>query len=130
MKKSLVLISALVLLTSAEITETNKISDYTATYYHSKFNGRKTASGEIYKPNKLTCASNNYELGTHVIVTNTQNGKSVMVKVNDRMAIRYSDRIDLSPQAFKKIASLHTGKVPVKVEIVNPQTIENDDRKL
>ena len=53
----------------------------TASYYADKFNGRKTASGEIFSNDGMTCASNRYELGTYVEVTNVKTGESITCKV-------------------------------------------------
>ncbi|MBK7690624.1 MAG: hypothetical protein IPJ31_05740 [Bacteroidetes bacterium] len=62
-----------------------------ASYYHSKFEGRKTSTGEIFSNRKLTAANNFLKLGTKVRVTNLLNGKSVIVKINDRMNKKTSD---------------------------------------
>jgi rare lipoprotein A len=94
-----------------------------ATFYSQKFNGRRTASGEKYWDYLPTAASNFFKLGTRLLVTNKRNGKSIEVVVNDRMASRYNKhRLDLSKSAYKNIASINTGVVPVEIEI-----IENDD---
>ncbi|MBK7629763.1 MAG: septal ring lytic transglycosylase RlpA family protein [Ignavibacteriales bacterium] len=57
----------------------------TASYYADEFNGSKTANGEIYYMNALTAAHPTYPFNTELRVTNLQNGKSVEVRVNDRM---------------------------------------------
>lgn len=90
-----------------------------ASYYHSKFNGRKTATGDTYWDHLKTAASNVYKLGTQLLVTNLSTGKSVKVVVNDRMATHIKDRVDLSRSAFEKIASVGHGIVPVRVEVLN-----------
>ena len=56
-----------------------------ASYYADKFNGRETASGEIYSHTKSTAACNVLPLGTWIRVTNLRNGKSVILKINDRL---------------------------------------------
>lgn len=87
-----------------------------ATYYSDKFHGRKTASGERYNQNALTCASNQYKLGTRLKVTNKANGKSVVCRVNDRGGFgKYGTTLDLSKGAFKKIAPLSKGKIKVTI---------------
>ncbi len=88
-----------------------------ASYYHDKYQGRKTASGEIFSQNKYTCASNKYRLGTRLKVTNPKNGKSVIVLVNDTGQL-YGRTIDLSKSAFKKIANLKQGIVKVKIQVL------------
>jgi len=85
-----------------------------ASYYHNKFQGRKTASGELYDKHKLTAASNQYKLGDSVRVTNTKNGKSVNVTVNDRMA-NNGRLIDLSRSAADSLGFIKDGLVVVKV---------------
>ncbi len=87
-----------------------------ASYYHKKFHGRKTSSGERFDMNLLTCASRTYKLGTYLEVTNPKTKKSVVVKVNDRGPINYN-HIDLSPAAFKQIANLDAGIINIHVEI-------------
>lgn len=87
-----------------------------ATYYSDKFHGSKTANGERYNQNALTCASNQYKLGTRLKVTNIANGKSVVCRVNDRGGFgKYGTTLDLSKGAFKKIASLSQGKIKVTI---------------
>ncbi|MCU0404883.1 MAG: septal ring lytic transglycosylase RlpA family protein [Chitinophagaceae bacterium] len=88
----------------------------TASYYHNSFSGRKTASGEIFSQQKLTCASNQYPLGTWLRVTNLRNGKSVVVKVNDRMHPRMNRVVDLSKMAAEEIGMINSGIAKVEVE--------------
>lgn len=87
-----------------------------ASYYHQKYHGRQCADRSTFSQHKLTAASNNYKLGDSVRVTNVKNGKSVDVKITDRMAPKYKTRIDLSKKAFSRIASLESGIVDVKTE--------------
>ena len=89
-----------------------------ASYYSDKFNGRKTASGEIFSQKKLTAACNKLPLGTKIKVTNIQNGKSVIVKVNDRLHPKMKRIVDLSKAAAKKIGLTTAGVTRVKVEVV------------
>lgn len=90
-----------------------------ASYYGSKFHGRKTASGERFDQNKLTCAHGSLPFGCRLRVTNLRNNKSVEVKVNDRGAFHKYDRIvDLSKAAAKKIGMLHSGVAEVKIEVL------------
>ncbi|HQW45993.1 MAG: septal ring lytic transglycosylase RlpA family protein [Bacteroidetes bacterium] len=89
-----------------------------ASYYHSKFEGRKTASGEIFCHKKLTAASNHYKLGEWVKVTNVENGKSVYVLINDRMAKNSSRLIDLTQCAANNLCFMGKGLCKVNVERV------------
>ncbi|HMR84183.1 MAG TPA: septal ring lytic transglycosylase RlpA family protein, partial [Niabella sp.] len=97
-----------------------------ASFYHSKFNGRKTATGDIYRDYLLTAASNIYKLGTRLLVTNKHTGKSVQVVVNDRMAPGIKNRVDLSKSAFQKIAHTDRGVVPVEVKILEGKNEEGN----
>ncbi len=89
-----------------------------ASWYGKKFNGRPTASGEIFDMYKLTAAHKKLPFGTRVRVTNLKNGKSVVVKVNDRGPFVRGRIIDLSYAAAKKIKMINDGVVKVRVEIV------------
>jgi len=89
-----------------------------ASYYSDKFNGRKTASGEIFNQKKLTAACNKLPLGTRIKVTNLQNGDSVIVKVNDRLHPKMERVVDLSKAAAKKIGLITAGVTRVKVEVI------------
>ena len=91
---------------------------FIATFYGGIFHGRLTASGEKFDKNKFTCASNYYKIGTMLEVTNIANGKSVVVKVNDRGGFK-GMKLDLSEGAFKRIANLKQGVLKVKVEKFN-----------
>ncbi|WP_308992515.1 septal ring lytic transglycosylase RlpA family protein [Mariniflexile litorale] len=75
-----------------------------ASYYHDKFNGRKTASGEKFDNNLYTAAHKTLKFGTKIKVTNTVNGESVIVTVNDRGPFVKNREIDLSKKAFMEIA--------------------------
>ncbi len=93
-----------------------------ATYYHNKFHGRKTASGERYNKKKYTAAVRMNKIkvpfGTIVEVKNLQNGKTVRVKVNDKMPPRSSAIIDLSRKAAKDIGLIEMGRAKVEVRVV------------
>ena len=90
-----------------------------ASYYHDKFNGRKTASGEIFHNTKLTAANRTLPFGTKLKVTNLRTGKSVIVKVNDRGPFHSSRALDLSKAAFDEIGNVARGTMPVEYEIVD-----------
>jgi len=94
-----------------------------ATYYHDKFNGRKTSSGERFNNNNYTAAHMKLPFGTMVRVTNEANGKYVDVKVNDRGPFSKKLEIDLTKKAFMEIASnKNSGTFKVKIEIIEPQS--------
>ena len=87
-----------------------------ASWYGEKFHGRKTANGDIFSQKKMTCASNHYPLGTWLRITNTRNGKTVIVQVNDRMHPKMKRVVDLSKAAAIEIGIDKSGVGKVKVE--------------
>ncbi len=95
-----------------------KIQYGTASFYAGKFQGRKTAIGELYDQNKMTCAHNSLPLGTWVKVTNLRNGKSVVVRVTDRLHHRNKRLVDLSRAAAAKLGYLKRGLTRVKLEVL------------
>ncbi len=93
-----------------------------ASFYADKYQGRATASGELFNQNTPTAAHKTLPFGTWVNVTNRQNGKHVTVKINDRGPFTKGRIIDLSKSAFKAIANPRLGVVDVVVEEVIPST--------
>lgn len=89
-----------------------------ASYYHDKFEGRKTASGEPFRNSELTAAHKKLPFGTRVKVTNPENGKSVVVRINDRGPFSKSRVLDLSRAAFSKIGDIRKGIISVEYEIL------------
>lgn len=90
-----------------------------ASYYHDKFNGRKTASGKRFDNNKLTAAHKKLPFGTKLKVTNELNKKYVIVEITDRGPFVNGREIDLSKKAFMDIASnKNSGALNVKIEII------------
>lgn len=89
-----------------------------ASYYADKFHGRTTANGEKYDKTKLTAAHKTLAFGTKVEVTNTKNGKKVIVRINDRMPKTNFREIDLSRAAAQAIGMIQDGIVDVTVRIL------------
>ncbi|HEU5055101.1 MAG TPA: septal ring lytic transglycosylase RlpA family protein [Kofleriaceae bacterium] len=91
-----------------------------ATYYGDKFHGRKTASGERFSQHKMTAAHRSLPFGTMVRVTNLSNGKSVVVRINDRGPWGRDRRriIDLSKRAARALDFMRAGWTRVKVEVL------------
>lgn len=86
-----------------------------ASWYGPGFHGRRTASGEIYNMYKLTAAHKTLPFGTYVRVINLKNGKSVIVKINDRGPFVSGRIVDLSYAAAREIGMLKTGTASVKL---------------
>lgn len=89
-----------------------------ASYYADSFQGRPTASGQPYDRNKFTCAHRTLPFGTRVQVTRTDNGKSVVVTVNDRGPHKKGRIVDLSYAAANQIGLVRDGIAPVGIEVV------------
>ena len=96
----------------------------TASYYSNSFNGKKTANGEIYSHKKMTAACNVLPLGTWIRVTNLRNGKSVVVKTNDRLHTRMKRVVDLSREAADKLDFVKSGLTRVRVEVIGKKKPE------
>lgn len=93
-----------------------------ASYYATKFNGRRTASGKRFDNNGYTAAHKKLPFGTMVRVTNEANGKSVIVEITDRGPFSKVREIDLSRKAFMDIVSnKNSGMVFVTLEVVEPK---------
>lgn len=90
-----------------------------ASYYADKFVGRTTASGAIYKHNKLTAAHKTLSFGSKVKVTNLSNNKSVIVVVNDRGPFVKGRIIDLSKSAAQKLGFTEKGLTKVRIKVLN-----------
>ncbi|HZI89713.1 MAG TPA: septal ring lytic transglycosylase RlpA family protein [Candidatus Polarisedimenticolia bacterium] len=87
-----------------------------ASFYHSWFDGRKTASGAIFDSQLLTAAHRTFEFGTRVRVTNLVNLKSVIVTINDRGPFVKGRVIDLSRRAATALGFVRDGVTRVKIE--------------
>ncbi len=91
-----------------------------ASWYGGKFHGRRTANGEIYNKFSYTAAHKKLPFGTIVRVTNTENGESVNVRINDRGPYHGNRVIDLSRAAATEIDMLGTGTEKVRIEFCDP----------
>lgn len=96
-----------------------------ASWYGKKFHGRKTASGEIYDMFKLSAAHRTLPIPSYVRVTNISNGKTLMVRVNDRGPFGRDRIIDLSYAAAKQLDIVRQGSAQVAIALIDPsQTSE------
>lgn len=92
-----------------------------SSFYSKNLNGTKTSTGERFYNNKYTAACNLFKLNTIVRVTNLQNGKTVLVRINDRMhpnMLKKGRVIDLSQSAAKQLVFRSKGLVKVTVEAI------------
>lgn len=89
-----------------------------ASYYASKFHGRRTASGELFDNGALTAAHRTLPFGTLVRVTNPRTGQSVIVRINDRGPFTKGRTIDLSRAAAEEIGIVRAGHGTVELELI------------
>lgn len=90
-----------------------------ASWYGPGFHGNRTANGEVYNQNRLTAAHKSLPFGTKVRVTNTRNGRSVVVRINDRGPFIGGRIIDLSAAAARRVGVMQSGVAPVRIEILD-----------
>jgi len=95
----------------------------TASWYGRYFHGRPTASGEPYDMFRLTAAHRTLPLGTWVKVTNLKNGRSVIVRINDRGPVPKSRIIDLSFEAATLLDVRARGLQEVRLDVVKPEVV-------
>jgi rare lipoprotein A len=108
----------------AERRETRFVQYGIASWYGPDFHGKPTSSGEIYDMYQLTCAHQTLPLGTAVIVTNLENGRSLELRVNDRGPFVKDRIIDLTYSAARLLGIYEKGTATVKVEALGPVVIE------
>ncbi|MEK6451996.1 MULTISPECIES: septal ring lytic transglycosylase RlpA family protein [unclassified Myroides] len=101
-----------------EVEEVELVSDDTqASYYHDKFTGRKTASGQVFDNSKYTAAHKTLPFGTKVKVTNLKNKRFVILTITDRGPFVKGRGIDISKKAFHDLTDNHArGVLDVKIE--------------
>ncbi len=95
-----------------------------ASWYGRRFHGNKTATGEIYDMFGLSAAHPTLPLPSYARVTNTQNGRQVIVRVNDRGPFLRNRIMDLSYAAALKLGYVEQGVAPVEVEVIIPNDVE------
>jgi rare lipoprotein A len=105
--------------TKIEKRESKEVQFGVASWYGGEFHGRSTSSGEVYDMYQLTCAHNTLPLGTIVMVTNLENGRSLELKVNDRGPFVKERIIDVSYAAAQMLGMWEKGTTPVKVEVLS-----------
>jgi rare lipoprotein A len=101
-----------------------------ASWYGQDFHGRRTANGEIFGAYYLTAASPVLPIPSYARVTNLENGRSIMVRINDRGPYLQGRIIDLSYQAAEALGYRHNGSAAVEVRYVGPAPLNGDDNKM
>lgn len=110
-------IKKIVKTTAVNSSESN-YNSVIASFYGEYFHGKTTANGETYDMNALTAAHKTLPLGTIAKVTNLENNKSVVVRINDRGPYIEGREIDLSKGSFSKIGNIEQGLLNVAIEII------------
>lgn len=118
MNKKLFLFISLILLLPVFTFASVYSNDSIVSYYAEDFHGKKTSCGEIYNMYDMTCASKELPFDTKLKVTNLANGKSVIVRVNDRGPFVPDRALDLSKAAAVKLDMIKSGTAHVKIEII------------
>ena len=101
-----------------------------ASWYGSDFHGRRTANGEIFSANAITGAHPTLPLPSYVRVTNADNGRSIVVRVNDRGPYMPGRIMDLSHRAAEMLGYVNNGHANVNVEYVGKAPLEGDDTRM
>lgn len=91
-----------------------------ASWYGKRYHGQKTSSGEVYDMYQMTAAHPTLPIPSYARVTSTKNGKSVVVRINDRGPFRSGRVIDLSYVAAYKLGYIQAGETMVEVESIVP----------
>jgi rare lipoprotein A len=91
-----------------------------ASFYGRELAGHPTANGERFDPTQMTCAHRTFPFDTRLRVTNLANGKTVIVRVNDRGPFTKKRLIDLSEAAARELGMLTSGTARVRIEVVPP----------
>lgn len=99
-----------------------------ASWYGADFHGRRTANGEIYDMNALTAAHTTLPLPSYAYVTNLANGRTVLVRINDRGPYAHDRIIDLSRQTARALGSETGGLTTVRVRYAGRAPLNGDDR--
>ncbi|MBN2886120.1 MAG: septal ring lytic transglycosylase RlpA family protein [Chromatiaceae bacterium] len=101
-----------------------------ASWYGKDFHGRRTSSGEPYDMYAMTAAHKTLPLPTYARVTNLDNGRSVVVRINDRGPFHHGRVIDLSYAAATKLGVVRQGTAPVEVRAIDPRRSNEDETNL
>ena len=112
----LLIVTGVVTFTAAQTADNGFKQEGVASWYGKEFEGKPTASGEIFNPDLYTAAHPNLPFGTILMVTNKQNMSQVTVRVNDRGPFVASRIIDLSRAAAEVLGMINTGTAPVIIE--------------
>jgi rare lipoprotein A len=111
-------------------SETNHAADGLASWYGVNFHGRMTANGEVFDRDSIAAAHTTMPLPSYARVTNTQNGRSIIVRVNDRGPFHGNRVIDVSERTAEALDFKRAGTAPVRVEYVGRASTNGSDDRL
>lgn len=106
------------------------VAQGSASWYGSDFHGRRTANGEIFSANAISGAHPTLPLPSYVRVTNLENGRSVLVRINDRGPYLHGRVVDLSHRAAEILGYVNKGSANVQVDYVGPAPLNGDDTRM
>jgi len=131
-RKLLYIISSIILLTSCAGMQYFHSGDEQkglASWYGTDFHGKTTSNKEVYNMYAMTAAHKTLPFGSYVRVTNLNNGKSVIVRINDRGPFVKGRIIDLSYAAANKLGMSETGVAPVKIKVLRKFSPKKSSQK-
>ena len=131
-KKTLYLLALIILLSSCarmKYFPSGNVQTGLASWYGPGFHGKTTSSKEIFNMYDLTAAHRTLPFGTHVMVTNLDNGKSAIVRINDRGPFIKGRIIDLSYAAANMLGMIGEGVVTVKIEVLGDISPKKSEQK-
>jgi len=108
---------------SSHSSSSSKVRSGTASWYQY---GRRTANGERFNPDGLTAAHRTLPFGTRLVVRNRRNGRSVVVRVNDRGPFIRGRVLDVSRGAARKLGMIGTGTAPVDITVEKTETLASN----
>lgn len=108
----------LALLCASASAQKDSVTVGIASYYHHKFEGRKTSSGQVFRQDSLTAAHKSLAFGTRVAVKNLDNDSTVVVVVNDRLPQSSKRSIDLSYRAASQLNFIRKGLTKVEIRVL------------
>lgn len=106
------------------------VASGSASWYGNDFHGRRTANGEIFSANGISCASPVLPLPSYVRVTNVENGRSVVCRVNDRGPYLHGRVMDLSYRTAEILGYANKGVGQIQVQYVGPAPLNGDDTRM
>jgi rare lipoprotein A len=118
MMKATWLCILLALLCASASAQQDRVTVGIASYYHHKFEGRKTSSGQVFRQDSLTAAHKSLAFGTRVAVKNLDNDSTVVVVVNDRLPQSSKRSIDLSYRAASQLNFIRKGLTKVEIRVL------------